>query len=34
MLITIIASRRIEAGNLGSWPNNKKYGENDEKEAC
>jgi hypothetical protein len=33
MLIITIASRRIEAGNLGSRPNNKKYGEKYEKEA-
>jgi hypothetical protein len=34
MLITNIASYWIEAGNLSSWPNNKKYGEKDEREAC
>jgi hypothetical protein len=33
-LIIAIASRQIEAGNLGSWPNKKKYGEKDEREAC
>jgi hypothetical protein len=26
MLITTIAYRQIEVGNLGSWLNNKKYG--------
>jgi hypothetical protein len=31
MLITAIASCQIKAGNLGSWPNNKKYGEKDER---
>jgi len=34
MLITTIASHGIEANNLGSWLNNKKYDEKDEKEAC
>jgi hypothetical protein len=34
MLITTIISHRIEVGNLGSWPNNKKYGEKNEREAC
>jgi len=29
MLITAIISRRIEASNLGSRPNNNKYGEKD-----
>ncbi len=33
VLITTIASCQIEAGNLGSWPNNKNYGEKDEREA-
>jgi hypothetical protein len=33
-LITTITSHQIEVGNLGSWENNKKYGEKDEKEAC
>jgi hypothetical protein len=34
MLITTIASCQIEASNLGSQLNNKKYYEKDEKEAC
>jgi hypothetical protein len=34
MLITSIISCRIEASNLGSRPNNNKYGEKDESEAC
>jgi len=34
MLITTIASCRIEVGNLGSQPNNKEYGEKDERKAC
>jgi hypothetical protein len=34
MLITTIASCRIAAGNSGSRPNNKKYGEKEEKEIC
>ncbi len=34
MLITTIASCQIEVGNLGSQPNNKKYGEKDERKAC
>jgi hypothetical protein len=34
MLIIAIASYRIEVGNLGSWPNNKKYGEKDEIKHC
>jgi hypothetical protein len=33
MLITAIIYRRIEANNLGSRPNNNKYGEKDESEA-
>jgi hypothetical protein len=31
MLIIAITSRQIEASNSNSWPNNKKYGEKDEK---
>jgi hypothetical protein len=34
MLIIAIISRRIEANNLGSPPNNNKYGEKDEIETC
>jgi hypothetical protein len=34
MLIIFIPSCWIEVGNLNSWPNNKKYGAKDEKEAC
>jgi hypothetical protein len=34
MLIIAITFHRIEANNLGSQPNNKKYGEKDEREAC
>jgi hypothetical protein len=34
ILITTIASHHIEVSNLGSWPNNNKYGEKDEREAC
>jgi hypothetical protein len=34
MLIIAIASHQIEAGNLGSQSNNKKYGEKDERETC
>jgi hypothetical protein len=34
MLIIAIAFCQIEANNSNSWPNNKKYGEKDEKEAC
>jgi len=34
MLITAISSRQIEVGTSGSRPNNKKYGEKDEREAC
>jgi hypothetical protein len=34
MLITTITSHHIEVGNLGSWPNNNKYGEKDERKAC
>jgi hypothetical protein len=34
MLIITIASHRIEVGSSGSWPNNKKYGEKDERGAC
>jgi hypothetical protein len=34
MLITTIASHQIEASNSSSQPNNKKYGEKNEKEAC
>jgi hypothetical protein len=35
MLIIAIASCQIEVGNLGSQPNNKKYGEKDERiETC
>jgi hypothetical protein len=33
-LITIIASCQIVAGNSVSWPNNKKWGEKDEKKSC
>jgi hypothetical protein len=34
MLIITIAFHRIEAGNLASRPNNKKYGEKNERETC
>jgi hypothetical protein len=34
MLITTITFHLIEAGNLVSRPNNKKYGEKDERETC
>jgi len=34
MLIIAIISRRIEASNLGSRPNNNKYDEKDENETC
>jgi len=34
MLIIAITSHQIEASNLGSWANNKKYGEKDERETC
>jgi hypothetical protein len=30
MLIITITSHQIEVSNLGSWPNNNKYGEKDE----
>ncbi len=33
-LITTIAFHRIEVGNSILWPNNKKYGEKDEKKTC
>jgi hypothetical protein len=33
-MITTIASCQIEANNFVSWPNNKKYGEKDEKKVC
>jgi hypothetical protein len=33
-LIIAITSHQIEANNLGSWPNSKKYGEKNEGEAC
>jgi hypothetical protein len=33
-LITIIKSRRMEVGSLGSWPNSRKYGEKDVNETC
>jgi hypothetical protein len=29
----IIAFRRIKASNLSSWPNNKKYGEKNERKV-
>jgi hypothetical protein len=34
MLTTTMTFHRIEVSNLGSQPNNKKYGEKDEREAC
>jgi hypothetical protein len=34
MLIMAIASCHIKVSKLGSRPNNKKYGEKDEREAC
>jgi len=34
MLIITIAFHHIEASNSNSLPNNKKYGEKDEKEVC
>jgi hypothetical protein len=34
MLIIVVASCQIEANKSSSWPNNKKYGEKDEKEVC
>jgi hypothetical protein len=34
MLVTTTAFCWIEVGNLGSWPNNKKYGQKDKGEAC
>ncbi len=34
MLIIVIAFCQIEASNSSSWPNNKRYGEKDEREAC
>jgi hypothetical protein len=33
MLIIAIASCQIKASNSSSWPNNKKYGEKDERKA-
>jgi hypothetical protein len=33
-LITTSASCQINANNSNSWPNNKKYGEKDERKAC
>jgi hypothetical protein len=33
-LITAITSHKIKASSLGSWPNNKKYGEKNEGEPC
>jgi hypothetical protein len=34
MSISTITSHQIEVGNLDSRPNNKKYGEKNEREAC
>jgi len=34
MLIIANTSHQIEASNLGSWANNKKYGEKNEGETC
>jgi hypothetical protein len=34
MLIIIITSHQIEANISRSWPNNKRYGEKDEREVC
>jgi hypothetical protein len=34
MLITTIAFCQIEASKSVSWPNNKKYGEKDEKKLA
>jgi hypothetical protein len=34
MLIITIKSHHIKASNLSSLPNNKKYGEKNEREVC
>jgi len=34
MLVTTTAFCWIEVGNLGSWANNKKYGQKDKGETC